>query len=98
MPGEVCDLDPRKDHRSSQQSSRKRLNNCWPWIVTNDVRYRGASLRSGLWIRHEGKLSARASNGTAGYAGTLVVEQMSAMAGPPQGTRLILLARMVAAI
>src|SRR6266540_6998728 len=62
MHGEVCDLDPRKDHGSSQQSSRKRLNSCWPWIATNDVRYRGASLRFGLSMRHEGGRPARASN------------------------------------
>ncbi len=32
-------------------------------IATNDVRYRGASLRFGLSMRHEGKPPARASNG-----------------------------------
>ena len=35
-------------------------------IATNDARCRGASLRSGLSMRHEGKPPARASNGGAG--------------------------------
>ena len=69
MPGEVCDLDRRKDHRRSQQSSRKSLNSCWPWIVTNDGLYRGVSLRFGLSMRHEGGRPARASNrGAVGKA------------------------------
>jgi hypothetical protein len=52
----------------------------------NGERYRGASLRSGLSMRHEGKPLARASNGGAGYSDShIVVERMIALAGPPQG-------------
>jgi hypothetical protein len=54
----------------------------------NGERYRGASLRSGLSMRHEGKPPARASNGGAGYSGShIVLERMIAMAGPPQRGR-----------
>jgi hypothetical protein len=44
------------------QKLAKRLNGCWPWIVTNDGRCRGASLRFGLSMRHEGGRPANASN------------------------------------
>src|SRR5262245_59989038 len=39
------------------------------WTATNDVRCRGAKLRSVLSMRHEGK-SARASNGGPGSIGS----------------------------
>jgi hypothetical protein len=62
-----------------------RKNSYRPWTGMNGERYRGASLRSGLSMRHEGKSPARASNGGAGYSDShIVVERMIAMAGPPQ--------------
>jgi hypothetical protein len=47
-----------------RQCSGPRCRN-GPQFATNDVRYCGASLRSGLLMRHEGK-PARTSNGGAG--------------------------------
>jgi hypothetical protein len=61
----------------------------------NGERYRGASLRSGLSMRHEGKPPARASNGGAGYSGGhMVLERMIAMDGPPQRGRFLLAAQL----
>ncbi len=59
----------------------RRLNSCWPWIATNDVRCRGASLRSGPSMRHKGKPSARANS--ASSVGQSHAFEGGALGGPP---------------